>query len=56
MASWNGTGTGNSLIYPKTRRILMAAETAIDALYKALSSPHPDPDLAHATAEEIRGI
>ena len=34
----------------------MAAETAIDALYKALSSPHPDPDLAHATVEEIRDL
>ena len=34
----------------------MAAETAPDALYKALSSPHPDPDLAHAATEEIRDL
>ena len=32
----------------------MAAETATDALYQALSSPEPDPQVVHAAIEEIR--
>ena len=34
----------------------MAAQTATDAIYRALRSPEPDPDLAHAAVEEIRGL
>ena len=30
------------------------AETATDALYKALSSPNPDPQVVHTAIEEIR--
>ena len=32
------------------------AETATDAIYRALRSPEPDPDLVHAAVEEIRGL
>ena len=32
----------------------MAAETATDARYQALSSPEPDPQVVHAAIEEIR--
>ena len=31
----------------------MAAETATDAIYRALSSPEPDPQVVHAAIEEI---
>ena len=31
-----------------------AAETATDALYQALSSPNPDPQIVHTAIEEIR--
>ena len=34
----------------------MAAETVTDALYKALSSPNPDPQVVHAAIEEVRQI
>ena len=34
----------------------MAAETATDALYRALSSPEPDPKVVHAAIEEIRDL
>ena len=34
----------------------MAAETATDALYRALSSPNPDPQVVHTAIEEIRQI
>ena len=34
----------------------MAAETATDAIYRALRSSEPDPDLAHAAVEEIRDL
>ena len=34
----------------------MAAETATDAIYRALRSPEPDPDLVHAAVEEIRSL
>ena len=34
----------------------MAAETATDALYKALVSPEPDPQVVHAAIEEVRQI
>ena len=34
----------------------MAAQTATDAIYRPLRSPEPDPDLAHAAVEEIRGL
>ena len=34
----------------------MAAETAADAIYRALRSPEPNPDLAHADVEEIRDL
>ena len=34
----------------------MAAEPATDALYKALSSPNPDPQVVHAAIEEVRQI
>ena len=34
----------------------MAAETATDAIYRALRSPEPDPDLVHAAVEEIRDL
>ena len=34
----------------------MAAETATDALYQALSSPEPDPQVVHAAIEEVRQI
>ena len=34
----------------------MAAETATDALYRALRNSEPDPDLAHAAVEEIRDL
>ena len=32
------------------------AETATDAIYRALRSPEPDPDLVHAAVEEIRDL
>ena len=32
----------------------MATQTATDAIYRALRTPEPDPDLAHAAVEEIR--
>lgn len=32
------------------------AEPVTDALYKALSSPEPDPQVVHAAIEEIRQI
>ena len=32
----------------------MAPEPVTDALYRALRSPEPDPDLAHAAVEEVR--
>ena len=32
----------------------MAAESATDALYQALSSPEPDPKVVHTAIEEIR--
>ena len=32
----------------------MAPEPITDALYRALRSPEPDPDLAHAAVEEVR--
>ena len=32
------------------------AETTTDAIYRALRSPEPDPDLAHAAVEEIRDL
>ena len=32
------------------------AETATDALYQALSSPEPDPQVVHAAIEEVRQI
>ena len=32
------------------------AETATDAIYRALRSPEPDPDLVHAAVEEIRHL
>ena len=32
----------------------MAAESATDALYQALSSPNPDPQVVHTAIEEIR--
>ena len=32
----------------------MAAESATDALYQALSSPNPDPRVVHTAIEEIR--
>ena len=35
---------------------IMAAETVTDALYKALSSPNPDPQVVHAAIEEVRQI
>ena len=31
-------------------------ETATDAIYRALRSPEPDPDLVHAAVEEIRDL
>ena len=31
----------------------MAAETATDALYQALSSPEPDPQVVHAAIERV---
>lgn len=34
----------------------MAAQTATDAIYRALRTPEPDPDLAHAAVEEIREL
>ena len=34
----------------------MAAETATDAIYRALRRPEPDPDLVHAAVEEIRSL
>ena len=34
----------------------MAAETATDALYRALSSPEPDPKVVHSAIEEIRDL
>ena len=34
----------------------MAAETATDALYQALSSPEPDPQVVHAAIEEVRDL
>ena len=34
----------------------MAAETATDAIYRALSSPEPDPQVVHAAIEEIRDL
>ena len=35
---------------------IMAAETATDAIYRALSSPEPDPQVVHAAIEEIRDL
>ena len=32
----------------------MVAESATDALYQALSSPNPDPQVVHTAIEEIR--
>ena len=32
------------------------AEPVTDALYKALSSPNPDPQVVHAAIEEVRQI
>ena len=32
------------------------AEPATEALYKALSSPNPDPQVVHAAIEEVRQI
>ena len=32
------------------------AETATDAIYRALRSPEPDPELVHAAVEEIRDL
>ena len=32
------------------------AEPATDALYQALSSPNPDPQVVHAAIEEVRQI
>ena len=32
------------------------AEPATDAIYRALRSPEPDPDLVHAAVEEIRDL
>ena len=42
----------------QTRRFLMATPTEpiTDALYKALSSPEPDPQVVHTAIEEIRQI
>ena len=34
----------------------MAAETATEALYRALSSPEPDPQVVHTAIEEIRDL
>ena len=34
----------------------MAAETATDALFQALSNPEPDPQVVHAAIEEVRQI
>ncbi|MDE0163467.1 MAG: DUF1640 domain-containing protein [Bryobacterales bacterium] len=34
----------------------MATQTATDAIYRALRTPEPDPDLAHAAVEEIREL
>ena len=34
----------------------MAAETAPEALYRALSSPNPDPQVVHTAIEEIRDL
>ena len=34
----------------------MAAETATEALYRALSSPNPDPQVVHTAIEEIRDL
>ena len=34
----------------------MAAETTTDALYQALSSPEPDPQVVHAAIEEVRDL
>ena len=34
----------------------MAAETATEALYRALSSTNPDPQVVHTAIEEIRDL
>ncbi len=34
----------------------MATEPVTDALYRALRSSEPDPDLAHAAVEEVRNL
>ena len=34
----------------------MATETATDAIYRALSSPEPDPKVVHNAIEEIRDL
>ena len=34
----------------------MAAEIATEALYRALSSPNPDPQVVHTAIEEIRDL
>ena len=37
-------------------RMAIPAEPVTDALYKALSSPNPDPQVVHAAIEEVRQI
>jgi len=34
----------------------LTESAATDALYRALRSPEPDPDLAHAAVEEVRNL